>query len=280
MSVNLPISARSLDRFIPPEYDIDGAKRLADEAAAAVDAAPDDGARRQAEIARDAAEAFATAVRDRLDALGRPPPLFFLQPATYLQRGDFQAMLIEKSADFPGNAALYDSLIAAVNKVVIPEDRPPLLEGLQRARLLETLEPELAELVNRIEEQVGPHWTSYQRLLAKRQRWLRRAPYHAVQFFARGWEHLYDADDEAIPFERYMDLVPDRVMERIPDDLVETVGLRAMALMTIAAAQRKNSKSRSPSASSPPPSPAGRTPSTAADGRSSELSTAQTQGSA
>jgi hypothetical protein len=92
----------------------------------------------------------------------------------------------------------------------------------------------------------------YAGLLAARQRYLGTLPWVAARHALRGWE------GDGLPlFQRVRGLVPDDLLDAVPQDDVEAVGWRASTLMQPGRDAEGNSGAPSPSPETPAPTKAG-----------------------
>lgn len=91
----------------------------------------------------------------------------------------------------------------------------------------------------------------YAGLLAARQRYLGTLPWVAARHALRGWE-----GSGLPPFRRVRGLVPDDLLDALPQEDVEAVGWRASMLMQPGQDAAKNSGAPSPSHESPAPTKA------------------------
>jgi len=92
----------------------------------------------------------------------------------------------------------------------------------------------------------------YAGLLAARQRYLGTLPWVAARHALRGWE-----GDGLPQFRRSRGLVPDDLLDALPQDDIEAVGWRASTLMQPGQDAAKNSGAPSPSPETPAPMTAG-----------------------
>jgi hypothetical protein len=92
----------------------------------------------------------------------------------------------------------------------------------------------------------------YAGLLAARQRYLGTLPWVAARHALRGWE-----GDSLPPFRRARGLVPDDLLDALPQEDVEAIGWRASTLMQPGRDAAKNSGAPSPSPETPAPTTAG-----------------------
>jgi hypothetical protein len=88
----------------------------------------------------------------------------------------------------------------------------------------------------------------YAGLLAARQRYLGTLPWVAARHALRGWE-----GDRLPPFRRLRGLVPDDLLDALPQEDVEAVGWRASTLMQPGRDAEGNSEAPSPSPETPAP---------------------------
>jgi hypothetical protein len=92
----------------------------------------------------------------------------------------------------------------------------------------------------------------YAGLLAARQRYLGTLPWVAARHALRGWE-----GNGLPPFRRARGLVPDDLLDALPQEDVEAVGWQASTLMQPGQDAAKNSGAPSPSPETPAPMTAG-----------------------
>ena len=278
--MNLPISAKSVVRYVPIEFDLPGAEaRLLEQVDVlnrmASDAAPED----KMAVARKRVgqlEDLARAVRARVEEKDGKVPIFLLGVPSSFEKAEWRRAVAAVPCRFPNTTALLDTA-RDVLRDLEPENLAYLLELCDQAEhaagpgapaLDEAFAQEWAAL-----EEVLAREPRYAAILADRRHWLDVAPMIAAQHFLIGWENV------GFPFKRARrGYVSESLIERIGEGWAREIGMRAIELMSINKATEKNSASPSPSTTSPAPIAAGNDRPTAdRDGSSSESSSPQTQ---
>lgn len=138
----------------------------------------------------------------------------------------------------------------------------------------QAVDAELERQYRLIEDDVRRNCEPFRRLEADRRRFFALLPYHTVPRFLLGWENGPAA------FQRSGDLVPPALVERIDETDLLAIHAKAIELMGVEAAARKNSVSPSASPSAPSSSTADAKPRTAPGGKSTGSGTRKTRGSA
>jgi hypothetical protein len=191
-----------------------------------------------------------TVVFSRRDAEWFAPPSatgrrYLIAPLTYRERQAFRADLAREGGIYPSHAQMLDALRAAVREVS-PGNADDLLAVIDASEAT----PDDAE----VQVQLGTIEAAcatvpvYAGLLAARQRYLGTLPWVAARHALRGWE-----GDGLPPFRRARGLVPDDLLDALPQEDVEAVGWRASTLMQPGRDAEGNSEAPSPLPETPAP---------------------------
>ena len=191
-----------------------------------------------------------TDVFSRRDAEWFAPPgaagrHYLVAPLTYRERQAFRADLAREGGIYPSHAQMLDALRAAVREAS-PVNADDLLAVIDASEAT----PDDAD----VQVQLGTLEAAcatvpvYAGLLAARQRYLGTLPWVAARHALRGWE-----GDGLPPFRRARGLVPDDLLDALPQDDVEAVGWRASTLMQPGRDAEGNSGAPSPSPETPAP---------------------------
>lgn len=195
-----------------------------------------------------------TVVFSRRDAEWFAPPSaagrrYLVAPLTYRERQAFRADLAREGGIYPSHAQMLDALRAAVREAS-PGNANDLLAVIDASEAT----PDDAD----VQIQLGTIEAAcatvpvYAGLLAARQRYLGTLPWVAARHALRGWE-----GDGLPTFRRTRGLVPDDLLEALPQEDVEAVGWRASTLMQPGRDAEGNSGAPSPSHETPAPTTAG-----------------------
>ncbi|MFZ4410577.1 MAG: hypothetical protein ACOYOH_24740 [Paracraurococcus sp.] len=190
-----------------------------------------------------------TVVFSRRDADWFAPPStdrrYLVAPLTYRERQAFRADLAREGGVYPSHAQMLDALRAAVREAS-PGNADELLAVIDASEAT----PDDAD----VQVQLGTIEAAcatvpvYAGLLAARQRYLGTLPWVAARHALRGWE-----GDGLPPFRRARGLVPDGLLDALPQDDIEAVGWRASTLMQPGQDAAKNSGAPSPPPETPAP---------------------------
>jgi hypothetical protein len=193
-----------------------------------------------------------TVVFSRRDAEWFAPPgtdrRYLVAPLTYRERQAFRADLAREGGIYPSHAQMLDALRAAVREAS-PGNSNDLLAVIDASEAT----PDDAD----VQVQLGTIEAAcatvpvYAGLLAARQRYLGTLPWVAARHALRGWE-----GDGLPAFHRSRGLVPDDLLDALPQDDVEAVGWRASTLMQPGKDAEGNSGAPSPSPETPAPTTA------------------------
>jgi hypothetical protein len=170
---------------------------------------------------------------------------YLIAPLTYRERQAFRADLAREGGIYPSHAQMLDALRAAVREAS-PGNADELLAIIDASEAT----PDDAE----VQVQLGTIEAAcatvpvYAGLLAARQRYLGTLPWVAARHALRGWE-----GDRLPPFRRLRGLVPDDLLDALPQEDVEAVGWRASTLMQPGRDAEGNSEAPSPSPETPAP---------------------------
>ncbi|MGG5819642.1 hypothetical protein [Falsiroseomonas sp. HW251] len=193
-----------------------------------------------------------TVVFSRRDAEWFTPPgtgrRYLVAPLTYRERQAFRADLAREGGIYPSHEQMLDALRAAVREAS-PGNADELLAVIDASEAT----PDDAD----VQVQLGTVEAAcatvpvYAGLLAARQRYLGTLPWVAARHALRGWE-----GDGLPPFRRARGLVPDDLLDALPQEDVEAVGWRASTLMQPGRDAEGNSGAPSPSPETPAPTKA------------------------
>ena len=170
---------------------------------------------------------------------------YLIAPLTYRERQAFRADLAREGGIYPSHAQMLDALRAAVR-----EASPGNLDELLAVIDASEATPDDAA----VQVQLGTIEAAcatvpvYAGLLAARQRYLGTLPWVAARHALRRWE-----GDGLPPFRRLRGLVPDDLLDALPQDDVEAVGWQASTLMQPGKDAEGNSGAPSPSPEPPAP---------------------------
>jgi hypothetical protein len=224
----LPVSTKTPVRFTPAEYDLATARAALDKAEEALRGTAqehEDYPKRRSES--DAARARVAEVEAALAALDGAPPVYLIAVPSLRQRLAWRRDLAASGARYAPEPELIASLRRGVEATVIEEDRPALLDLLDRFEAAPEEERD-AELVDEA-EQIGTAMRTafgpYAALLADRQHWIEMAPLLAAERFLTGWENV-----EA-RFNRAGERVAETSLRAIPEGHLAQIGWKAIALM-------------------------------------------------
>ena len=173
---------------------------------------------------------------------------YLIAPLTYRERQAFRADLAREGGIYPSHAQMLNALRAAVRDAS-PGNSDELLAVIDASEAT----PDDAA----VQVQLGTIEAAcaivpvYAGLLAARQRYLGTLPWVAARHALRGWE-----GDRLPPFRRLRGLVPDDLLDALPQDDVEAVGWRASTLMQPGRDAEGNSGAPSPSPETPAPTKA------------------------
>ena len=188
-----------------------------------------------------------TVVFSRRDAEWFAPPgtdrRYLVAPLTYRERQAFRADLAREGGIYPSHAQMLDALRAAVREAS-PGNADELLAVIDASEAT----PDDAD----VQVQLGTLEAAcatvpvYAGLLAARQRYLGTLPWVAARHALRGWE-----GEGLPPFRRARGLVPDDLLDALPQEDVEALGWRASTLMQPGRDAEGNSGAPSPSPETP-----------------------------
>ncbi|MGG5823523.1 hypothetical protein [Falsiroseomonas sp. HW251] len=191
-----------------------------------------------------------TVVFSRRDAEWFAPPgaadrRYLVAPLTYRERQAFRADLAREGGIYPSQAQMLDALRAAVREAS-PGNADELLAVIDGSEA--TPDDAAVQVQLGTIEAACATVPIYAGLLAARQRYLGTLPWVAARHALRGWEGT-----GLPPFRRARGLVPDDLLEVLPQDEVEAVGWRASTLMQPGRDAAGNSGAPSPSPETPAP---------------------------
>lgn len=177
------------------------------------------------------------------------PRTYQIAPLTFLQRQAFRAAMARAGAIMPDRAQLTQAVRTALREIQ-PANLAELLSYVDRAEEF----PDDADSQARLAavEAAVADVPVFAELRANHERALGLMPFLAAQYALRGWE-----GERLPPFERRRGLVPDQLLELLPEDELQAIGWRAVALMRVSQSAEKNSAPPSPSPETPAPTPEG-----------------------
>lgn len=255
----LPVSTRDRVSFIPAAYDRAAAEARRAEAAAALGALwpdPADPASRQpgydgARLEVEAAERHWAEVEKALDACGGMAPTYFLCVPTLRQKARFRAAIVAGGARAVGQGEVLSVLRKAIKGAAAPDQVDALIEIVDQFEAADDeADAGLRDDIAEIEAVMRQAWPPYARLLGEQALYLQVAPIVAAQHFLTGWENV------PAPFKRVAEVVPEGILEAIPESDLQEVGWKALSLLRPARDAEKNSASPSRLDSSPSNTPA------------------------
>lgn len=181
-----------------------------------------------------------------------PPPVYLIKPASLFDRAHYRGDLDAAGLRLPGEDELLNEARAAAAE--LGGGDASMFQALIDQAQAGEIEPNsaAAKQWQRFAQSLLDHWPPYRELIAARSKWMTLAPLYAARRFLRGWENV-DAE-----FRLGADgLVPEAVLEALPDEDISMIGLRAIALLRPDGGEEKNSASPPMSARARPASPAG-----------------------
>jgi hypothetical protein len=258
----LPIS-RDPVPFCPARERVKGLETMVDDLLARV-AASDPETDQGAQLAKtlqavEAMLAEARATLEGFEASGENPPTYLVRPALEREKMKFRRELTAAGGRAVTTQALRKALRDGIKALASEEVLPALLATVDAVELVldggdaEPLPDEVLAQYREIEEAVRQSFDPFRQLVADRDHWAELAPYLAAQFFLVG-----RAGEKPLP--RKGGLVPEEVLEALPEEDRKAIGSRALALVYMGEAERKNFESRSSSAASAKPSATTSTP--------------------
>lgn len=176
------------------------------------------------------------------------PRTYHIAPLTYLERQNYRADMTRRCGPMPSQAVMLSALRAAIREAS-PGNAGDLLAVVEAYEA----EPENEDLKARISalEAVALAVPVYAEQRALQERHLGMIPLVAAQHALRGWE-----GERLPPFRRERGVVPEDLIELLPEDELLAVGWKAFSLMQPDQAAEGNSAPPSPSPSTPETSPA------------------------
>lgn len=179
------------------------------------------------------------------------PRSYTLSPMTYRERTAFRADHAREGGIYPTREQLIGVLRAAI-EAAAPSNEAQLLAVLDAAEADPSGEDRATETALAVIEVQLSDDPGYAALVAARRRWSGMLPFCAARHALRGW-----SGPGLPPFRREKGAVPSEVMDLLPEDEVDAIGGRALALMRPSKAAEGNSAPLSPSPGSPAPTPEG-----------------------
>lgn len=153
------------------------------------------------------------------------PRIYTLAPLTYRQRQAFRADMARDGGIYPSRAQLFDAMRRVVRELA-PANAAELLDMLAEAEADKRGEDaDLQSRVSALEVQIADQ-PAYSALMAARIRYAGMLPWIAARHALRGWQ------GPGLPeFRQDRGIVPEDLMQQIPDAEIEAVGNRAADLM-------------------------------------------------
>lgn len=181
--------------------------------------------------ARETVPYIPRAYRDQPD-----PPVFQIGVPTVLGRAQWRRSVAAHGAQYPDDDALLDAVRAAIEFMVDPADRDKAVEALEAYRAMAPGDrpAELTAKAAELEEMAFKLDERYAALRAERTYWGSVAPLLAFRQFVAGWSGL------KAEYAREPEGVSALAMQRVPEALLNEVGLKAIELMTVTEDQEKN----------------------------------------
>lgn len=173
---------------------------------------------------------------------------YSIAPLTYLERQAYRADMTRRCGPMPTQAMMLAALRTAVREAA-PGNAAELLAII--AAYEETPDDEACRARLAAIEAVALAVPVYAEQRSLQERHLGMIPYIAAQHALRGW-----SGEGLPPFRRDRGIVPDDLMEVLPEDDLLAIGWRAFSLMQPSQAAEGNSAPPSPSPSTPETSPA------------------------
>lgn len=194
---------------------------------------------------------IATALAEETFSPPGSPRSYTLAPMTYRERTAFRADLAREGGLYPTTEQFFAVLRTAI-ATAAPDNQAQLLAVLNAAEADPKGEDKAAQAALAVLEVSLSADPGYAALMAARRRWNGMMPFCAARFALRGWS------GPGLPaFRREKGIVPDELMDHIPEAEIEPVGNRALALLRPSKAAEGNSAPLSPSPGSQTPSPEG-----------------------
>jgi len=164
---------------------------------------------------------------------------YLLAPLTYRERQAFRADLAREGGLYPGHQQMVEGLRQALREAQ-PDNMAELLAAIDAAEAA----PEDASAQAQLGaiEAACSAMPAYSSLLAARQRYMGMLPLIAARHALRDWK------GPGLPeFKRIRGLVPDELLDLLPQAELESIGWQASLLMQPTEAALGNSEAPSPS---------------------------------
>jgi hypothetical protein len=179
------------------------------------------------------------------------PRRYLLAPLTRRERNLARRDMVAEGARFPGDAAVYAALREALREIA-PANFHELLALVDASEAEADVAARTAEgsATRRLApvEQVARVVPGFAALLADREFYMATLPAVFARHALRGWD-----GDGLPPFERRNGIVPDALLDLIPDAEISSLGFHAHDLAHPTRGAAKNSVPLSPSPESPAP---------------------------
>jgi len=167
---------------------------------------------------------------------------YFVAPLTFRERQAFRADLAREGGIYPAHAQMLDAIRAALRELA-PANLAELLNDIEAAEMSPddaNVQAKMASIEAAVALDPG-----YANLLAARQHYMGMLPYVAARHALRDWK-----GEGLPPFARVRGLVPDDLLETLPQAELEAIGWQASILMQPAKDSLGNSEAPSPSPAS------------------------------
>lgn len=208
-------------------------------------------------FSRRQAEEFTPELRGPDDVVRPVPRSYTIAPLTYRERIELRAAMARADAFFPSEERLIDAVKAAL-RALQPANMAQLLDWVAGYAELsrDPAERDLPAGRDAIarwqavlavvgdQPEVAP-------LAVQQERATALMPFFAAQHALRGWQ-----GERLPPFRRVRGVVPDELLELLPERELVAVGWRAWGLAHLGPDAEKNSEPPSPSPGTPPTTPA------------------------
>lgn len=183
--------------------------------------------------------------------------VYTLAPLTFRERQAFRADMAREAGLYPSRPQLIEAMRVAITDLA-PANTAELLVDIEAGTAVpddpkdHTSEDQAAVARLATIEAICAAAPGYAELLAARQRYIGMLPWVAARHALRGWE-----GPSLPPFWRERGLVPADLLDLLPDDEVQGIGLLASDLMQPDARALGNSAPPSSSPATPAPSTVG-----------------------
>lgn len=173
------------------------------------------------------------------------PRTYTLAPLTFREANAYRVELTREAGTYPATSQMFAAMRAAIRELAAGNETE-LLAVVAQAEA----EPDNADAVARLAaiEAVVSDNPLYSSLMAQRERHLGLMPFFAARHCLRGWE-----GPDLPPFRLERGLVPESLLEHLPEAELRAVGWRATQIMRPAPGLSRFSGAPSPSPETPAP---------------------------